>query len=51
MEAVNVDHIIKLVRNMKDSDKTNCVETSENIICVAKEMYHKYNYKNDDFNI
>ena len=47
MEAVNVDHIIKLVRNMKDSDKTNCVETSENIICVAKEMYHKYNYKND----
>lgn len=47
MEAVNVDHIIKLVRNMKDSDKTNCVETSENIICVAREMYHKYNYKND----
>ena len=47
MEAVNIDHIIKLVRNIIDSDKTNCVETSENIICFAKEMYHKYNYKND----
>jgi len=47
MEAVNIDDIINLVRNMKDSDKTNCVETSENIICFAKEMYHKYNYKDD----